>query len=154
MMEIRIFSTRVPPKGQIGPWLPLTRRAIGGAVTLAVTAFRPYRIDWQEAGSICGEIEWRGGALDPVNRIEWFDSGLVDVVLGADSPCPRIRFYGEGADGADLRVLVQFHSIEAIGAFQAWQATAVDLSEPGASSAIRAFESCERPAPKEMALFL
>ena len=112
-MEIMIFSTRVPQGGQFGAWLPLKRRANGSAAKLSVTAFRPHRIDKPEIVPICGEIEWRSCALDQADRNKGFSSGMVDVFLGADTPCPRIRFHGVGPDGGDLRVMVQFRNIAA-----------------------------------------
>jgi len=113
MMEIMLFSTHVPQGGQFGAWLPLKRQANGSAAKLSVTAFRPYRIDWQKAVPIFGDIEWRERTLDQADKTEVFTSGMVDVLLGADTPCPRIRFHGEGLVGGDLRVLVQFHDIDA-----------------------------------------
>jgi hypothetical protein len=111
-MEIMIFSTRVPQEGQIGAWLPLKRRANGSPSKLSVTAFRPYNVEQRGIQPISGEIEWICG-LDQTDRNERFSSGTVDVVLGADTPCLRIRFRGEGPDGGNLRVMVQFNDIDA-----------------------------------------
>jgi hypothetical protein len=112
MMEIMIFSTNVPKFGQFGAWMQLKRRANSSAAKLSVTAFRPFhRMDKNETMPIFGDVVWRECAVDQ-DQTEEFSSGMVDVVLGADT-CPRIRFHGEGAEGGDLRVMVQFHEIEA-----------------------------------------
>lgn len=111
-MEVLMFSTHVPQQGRFGPWLPLQRRRGHGATKLSVTAFRPGRIGKKEIAPICGEIEWRERFVD-ADRNKTFNSGMVDILLQLNAPIPRIRFHGEGADGADLRVVVQFRDLDA-----------------------------------------
>jgi len=112
-MEVLMFLTHVPRKGEIGPWLPIERRAGNAATTLSVTAFRPGRIDKRELSPICGEIEWSAAAVDRSDRVEAFSGGMVDVLLRLNAPAPRIRFNGEGVDGADLRVVIQLRDVDA-----------------------------------------
>ena len=112
-MEVLMFSTRVPQQGRLGPWLPLQRRRGYGATKLSVTAFRPGRIDKKEIAPIRGEIEWREHLPDDADRNKIFSCGMVDIQLQLNAPTPRIRFHGEGTDGADLRVVVQFRDLDA-----------------------------------------
>ena len=111
-MEVLMFSTHVPQQGRLGPWLPLQRRRGNGATKLSVTAFRPGRIGKKEIAPIRGEIEWRERFADDADRNKIFNCGMVDILLQLNAPIPRVRFHGEGTDGADLRVVVQFRDLD------------------------------------------
>lgn len=92
-MELLMFLTHVPQKGEIGPWLPIEREDGDSAKNLSVTTFRPGRIDLQEISSICGEIEWSAAPLDKSDRVAAFSGGMVDVLLRANAPAPPNSIY-------------------------------------------------------------
>jgi len=102
-MEVLMFLTHVPQAGQFGPWVSIERRHQRTSAKLSITAFRPGAIGSAEASPIRGEIE----------SGECFSGGMIDMQLRANAPTPRIRFQGNGADGADLRVVVQFRDVAA-----------------------------------------
>jgi len=112
-MEVLMFLTHVPQRGQIGPWVTIERKHERTSAKLSITAFRPGMADPIEVTPIFGEVELGGCATNGASKVGRFSDGMVDMQLQPNEPTPRIRFHGEGAAGADLRVVVQFRDVTA-----------------------------------------
>jgi len=112
-MEVQMFLTHVPQEGQIGPWVTIERQHARTSAKLSITVFRPGMADRIEVTPIIGEVELSKCATSGLSKVESFNDGMVDIQLKPNEPTPRIRFFGEGVYGTDLRVVVQFRDVTA-----------------------------------------